>query len=126
VSQSGSDGCDCFAVSGGGSSRSPLAVIFKTPFGKGLRRPQASSHGARIQTSHFSAVVRITGGFRIDRSDNVVRFGRQKPVEQVPAFDGVTAGPRSSGKLSEIKEKPPSSRRSKGLKTLGRGWRNCC
>src|SRR4051794_39025924 len=50
-----------WARSGGGSSRSPLAIILSTPFGSGRCNVQASVHGARIHTSHSSSVVKITG-----------------------------------------------------------------
>ena len=50
VHHSGSDGWDC-ALSGGGSSRSPLATILSMVLGSGRWSWPASSHGARIQTS---------------------------------------------------------------------------
>lgn len=43
------------------SSFAPVATIRSEPFGKGRCSALASSHGARIQTSCSSAVVRITG-----------------------------------------------------------------
>src|ERR1700731_1859997 len=47
----GNKGCAC-AASAGGSSRSPLATILSMVFGRGRCSLPASSHGARIHTSH--------------------------------------------------------------------------
>src|SRR6266436_8555785 len=43
------------------SLSAPRATIFRAPSGNGRCKALASSHGARIQTSHSSSVVRMTG-----------------------------------------------------------------
>jgi hypothetical protein len=43
------------------SLSAPRATIFNASSGKGRRSAFASSHGARIQTSRSSSVVKITG-----------------------------------------------------------------
>ena len=43
------------------SLSAPRATIFRASPGNGRCNARASSHGARIHTSHSSGVVRITG-----------------------------------------------------------------
>ena len=43
------------------SLSAPRATIFKASYGNGRCRAFASSHGARIETSRSSSVVRMTG-----------------------------------------------------------------
>jgi hypothetical protein len=92
VHQSGSSG-RVSALSGGGSSRSPLAIILSMVSGNGRWSADASSHGARIHTSHSSCVVRITG-MVFGWIGSTTAFGAVvRSHEGSPALLDVTAAP---------------------------------
>jgi hypothetical protein len=66
------------------SLSTPRPTIFNVSSGSGRCNAFASSHGARIQTSRSSSVVKITGmGLRVDRLDDGVRRCRQEAVDKM-------------------------------------------
>src|SRR5438874_11308554 len=70
------------------SLSAPRITILSASSGNGLCNAFASSHGARIQTSRSSSVVKITGiAYGMDRLNDGVRGCRQKPVNEVRAWD---------------------------------------
>lgn len=61
----------------------PRITIFSASSGNGCCRAFASSHGARIHTSHSSSVVRITGmALGWIRLDDGIRRSRQETVDK--------------------------------------------
>jgi hypothetical protein len=64
------------------------------PSANGRCSALASSHGARIQTSRSSSVVKDhRHSLGVDRLDQRVRRGRQEPVDEVRAGDWLRLGP---------------------------------
>jgi hypothetical protein len=83
-------------LSGGGSSRSPLAIILSMVSGNGRWSADASSHDARIHTSHSFAVVKIIsiarsedrrGQFRAPQMRPQVRLARQPALRRRHSSD---------------------------------------
>jgi hypothetical protein len=72
------------AISGESSLSTSRLTIINPSSGNGRCSVLASSHGARIQTSRSSSVVKITG-LGVDRFDDCVRSSRQETIDKMGA-----------------------------------------
>jgi hypothetical protein len=94
------------------SLSAPCIAIFNASSGNGRCNAFASSHGARIQTSRSSSVIRITGiALRMDRLDDCGNLGQKR--WRVSAADnsdhnraGLPRGDLAVGRMLDAHDEP--------------------